>query len=170
MPRSVQKVSTTVRSEFEVFDSSNAPVLGLVTGDFTILLSANGVDVPVPGTIVVTITEVGNGRYSATWTPNASTFWDLTIRHATYNKRGWSEGFDVNADGVWTINDLFVKADMVETGWDLRDALRVMAAVLCGKVSGGPGNPVFTNLQQTAPRVDSIADANGNRTTVTLTP
>jgi hypothetical protein len=76
----------------------------------------------------------------------------------------------VTADGVFTINDIFDKADGVETGFTLRQALRLMAAVLCGKVSGGPDHPVFTNLQQTTPRVDSVADANGNRTTVTLTP
>jgi len=170
MPRSVQKIGTAIRSEFEVFDSSSAPVLGLVTGDFTIFLSANGVDVAVPGVIVVTISEVGNGRYSASWTANANTFWNLTIRHATYNKRGWSEGFDVTPDGVYTINDIFDKTDGVETGFTLRQAMRLMSAVLCGKVSGGPGLPIFRNMQDTANRVSSTADANGNRTVVTLTP
>jgi hypothetical protein len=166
MPRSVHKISTLIRCEFEVFDSANNPVLGLVDGDFTKFLSANGVN----SAIVVTITELANGRYTGTFTPNAATFWNLCIRNAAHNKRGWSEGFDVTADGVFTINDIFDKADGVETGFTLRQALRLMAAVLCGKVSGGPDHPVFTNLQQTTSRVDSVADANGNRTTVTLTP
>ncbi len=166
MPRSVQKINTLIRSEFEVYDFSNNPVLGLVTGDFDRLLSINGAD----SGIAITIAEVGDGRYSATFTPNATGFWNMCLRNSTYNPRGWSEGFDVTTDGVFDIFDIFTKADMVETGWDLQDTLRVMAAVLCGKVSGGPGTPAFTNLQQTATRVSAVADSSGNRTTVNLTP
>jgi hypothetical protein len=61
-------------------------------------------------------------------------------------------------------------ANGVETGYTLRQALRVMAAVLCGKVSGGPGAPVFRDMTDAANRVASTSDANGNRTAVTLTP
>lgn len=166
MPRSVQKINTLVRTEFRVYDSSNNPVTGLVDGDFDKLLSLNGVN----SIVAVTVAEVTDGRYTATFTPNNTGFWNLVLTNSTYNPRGWSEGFDVTTDGVFDIFDIFTKADMVETGWDLQDTLRVMAAVLCGKVSGGPGTPEFTNLQQTAPRVSAVADTSGNRTSVTLTP
>ena len=61
-------------------------------------------------------------------------------------------------------------ANGVETSFTLRQSLRLMAAVLCGKASGGPSNTVFRDMGDAANRVTSVADANGNRTTVTLTP
>lgn len=170
MPRSVQKLATLVRAYFTVYNALDVPVTALPNGAFGKLLSFNG----APSAVPVTVTEIDAatrpGQYFASFTPSGVGQWYLLITNAANNPRGWDEEFDVTTDGVFTIDDVFIKADMVETGWNLRDTLRVNSAVLCGKVSGGPGHPVFTNLQQTAPRVDSVADANGNRTTVTLTP
>jgi hypothetical protein len=45
-----------------------------------------------------------------------------------------------------------------------------MSAVLCGKVSGGPANPAFRNMVDSKARVVSVADSNGNRSSVTLDP
>jgi hypothetical protein len=61
-------------------------------------------------------------------------------------------------------------ANGAETGYTVRQALRLIAAVLCGKASGGPTNVIFRNLGDTANRVVTIADGNGNRSTVTLLP
>lgn len=61
--------------------------------------------------------------------------------------------------------------DGVETGITLRQALRVMSAVLAGKVSGAEINtPIYRNLIDTANRVRAITTTAGNRTAVTLTP
>lgn len=65
---------------------------------------------------------------------------------------------------------LLALADGVEDGYTVKQSLRLMAAVLCGKVSGGPGSPVFRNMPDTAARVAATADSGGNRTSVTLTP
>lgn len=159
MARSVQKISVLLRSEFDVFDSSNNPVTGLVDGDFTKLLSLNGAN----SLIVVTVTEVGNGRYQANFTPNANGYWVLTIRNATYNKRGWTEGFDVDAAGY----DLM---SFIIDGFTLEQTLKLIAAFSNGKLSGAPLNPVFRSQDNTANRITATCDANGNRTAVTLTP
>jgi hypothetical protein len=159
MATSVQKVNTLVETEFDVFDIFNVPVLGLVNGDFTKFLSLNGVN----NVIVVTVTEVANGRYNATFTPNAVGYWCLTIRNPTYNERGWTEGFDVTVSGP----DLGV---FVVDTYTYTQIMSLIGAALGGKISGAPLLPVFRSMDDTVNRITSICDANGNRTVVTLNP
>lgn len=166
MPRSVQKLSTLVRTYFTVYDAANNPVTGLTDGDFDKLLAFNGSNSGLP----ITVSEIGNGRYMATFTPNLTGSYYMLIRNATYNPQGWDEIFDVTVDGVFTINEIFDKADGVETGYTLRDTMRVMSAVLCGVVTGGAGSPIFRNMPNTADRVTAVADGSGNRSSVILTP
>ena len=82
-----------------------------------------------------------------------------------------SANLDTQIDAIPTAAEnasaLLDKADGVETGYTPKQALRLMAAVLCGKVSGGPGSPVFRNLADSANRVSATADSSGNRTAVT---
>lgn len=59
-------------------------------------------------------------------------------------------------------------ADGIETGKTLRAILRGIAAILLGKTSGGPGSSVFRDVNNSKDRVTTVADANGDRTTVTL--
>jgi hypothetical protein len=61
-------------------------------------------------------------------------------------------------------------ANGVETGLTLRQALRGIAAVLLGKKSGsGTASEVFRNaVADSADRVTVVADADGDRTAVTL--
>lgn len=158
MPRSVQQIDSLIQTEFEVFDSSNNPVLGLVTADFIIFLSYNLANIVLP----VVINEIGNGRYGATFTPNADGFWELTIRNATYNQRGWTEGFDVDEAGY----DIY---SYVIDGYTLAQILELVGAALAGNVYGAPLNPVFLSMDGLKTRIAAICDASGDRT-VTLTP
>lgn len=82
-----------VTLELDVFDSSGAAVTGLTDGAFTKLLSRNG----VTSAVTVTVAEVGSGRYSVAFTPNATGQWTVTVRHATYAPRGWKGTVDVRA-------------------------------------------------------------------------
>lgn len=95
----MMKVSTTARVHFTVYDSSDAVVTGLGDGDFTKRLAKDGSN----DTTTVTIAEIANGRYTATFTPGSTGVWYLLITHATYNLRGWEETFDVSTDGIPTV-------------------------------------------------------------------
>lgn len=56
----------------------------------------------------------------------------------------------------------------IETGWTLRQGLRVMLAVLAGKVSGAATTTAtFRNPPDDKNRVVATVDANGNRSAVT---
>lgn len=56
----------------------------------------------------------------------------------------------------------------VETGFTLRQALRLIAAVLLGKVSSATSTPKFRDVNDTKDRVTSTVDVEGNRVSVTL--
>lgn len=59
--------------------------------------------------------------------------------------------------------------EAVEGSYTLRQALRVILAVLAGKVSGMNSlTPVFRDINDTKNRVTASTDASGNRTSVTL--
>jgi len=64
---------------------------------------------------------------------------------------------------------LLDRANAIETGYTVRNALRIMAAVLAGKVSGAAtATNTFRDLADAKDRVTSTVDADGNRTAVTL--
>jgi hypothetical protein len=61
-------------------------------------------------------------------------------------------------------------ADEVEAGTDPITALRRIAAISAGKVSGGPAHPDFKGIGVDTVRVHMDADADGNRTAVLFDP
>lgn len=75
-------------------------------------------------------------------------------------------GFQPSAEDVYyTLLDTPNTVD----GLSIREALRVLTAVLAGKVSGAStGSPVFRSVDDVKPRVTAETDANGNRTSVTI--
>lgn len=48
--------------------------------------------------------------------------------------------------------------------------MSIIAAALAGKTSGQPGAPVFRSVNDAADRIAATVDADGNRTSVTVTP
>lgn len=66
-------------------------------------------------------------------------------------------------------DDFLDKTNAIETGVTPRGALRLMLAVLLGKVSGaGTGTENFRNaVADTKTRVTAVVDTSGNRTTIT---
>ena len=63
---------------------------------------------------------------------------------------------------------LLDRADGIETNKTLRQAMRIVAAVLAGKVSGaGSGTETFKGLDGSTVRVTVTTDPAGNRTNVT---
>jgi hypothetical protein len=57
-----------------------------------------------------------------------------------------------------------VHAKEIETGFSLARTTKIIAASAAGKVSGGPGSPVFRNLGDTTDMITGVADSDGNRT------
>lgn len=71
--------------------------------------------------------------------------------------------FDAIADGILD------RVDGVETGWTLRETLRVMAAESAGEVSGAATSTViFRDIADTKTRITATVDASGNRTALVL--
>jgi hypothetical protein len=60
--------------------------------------------------------------------------------------------------------------ETIENGYSAADLVRLSSAVLLGKTSGQPLAPAFRDVNDTADRVTSTVDVDGNRTTVTLNP
>lgn len=57
----------------------------------------------------------------------------------------------------------------IEGTYTAGDVLRIVSAVLAGKVSGAPDGPVvFRDLNDTKDRVSAVVDGQGNRTAVTV--
>lgn len=62
---------------------------------------------------------------------------------------------------------LLDRVDGIETGWTLRQALRISTATTTGKMSGGgTATNTFRNPTDTKNRVTATVDASGNRTAV----
>lgn len=95
MSRVLHKVSTLARMHFTVFDEDDAVVTGAVDGDFTKRLAKDDAN----DTTTVTVAEIANGRYVASFTPTSTGAYYLTVSHATHAPRGWQESFDVTTGG-----------------------------------------------------------------------
>ena len=86
------KIDTVLYDELAVVDSSDNPVTGLVDGDFTKgLYNPSGTE--VSGTVTVTISELGDGLYRVSFTPNVVGEWALTVFNATYFTGGQSMNY-----------------------------------------------------------------------------
>jgi hypothetical protein len=63
---------------------------------------------------------------------------------------------------------LLDRANAIETGYTVRQAIKLMAASMAGKVSGADTNaPIFRSLDDSANRITATTTADGNRTAVT---
>jgi len=91
MARSSQTVNTLIHGTIVVYNNTNAPVTGLVQGDFTYLMALNG----VVNATAITLTEISSGRYDYSFTPTVVGYYHALIRNATYNPRGEQDEFDV---------------------------------------------------------------------------
>ena len=79
----------------------------------------------------------------------------------------------INAISAPTANEnadaLLDRVDGVETGYTVREVLRIVSAVLGGKASGmGTTTAIFRDLNDTTNRVQATVDGDGNRSTVVL--
>lgn len=77
-----------------------------------------------------------------------------------------TDAIDADALAASAITELVdaVWAKALESGFTADRLVRIIAAAVAGKVSGGPGSPVFRNLGDTGDMITGTADSNGNRT------
>lgn len=118
------------------------------TGDAEAILLAIGhaaTALSGSGTAATTSTATAKGTLAA----------DITVTGATLSTANVG-------DAVW--------GAFAEAGYTYQDILRLIAAVQLGKVSGGPGSPVFRDINDTTDRVTGTADSSGNRTAATYNP
>jgi hypothetical protein len=154
-------------------DVSNIGTVEFVAGRIVVDSSCTAGTLIIRGITVVTDSSAGTtvdttGVVNQTLVGGA--VWDES-RAAHTIVGSFGEGVNLTAaERVNIANTLLDLASSIEAGFTLRDTMRLMAATLCGTVSGGPGNPVFRSMDNSADRVDSVADSNGNRSSVTLTP
>jgi uncharacterized protein (UPF0261 family) len=90
MARSPQSPGV-IRGSFAVYDVQSNPVTGLDNSDFEKLAALDGVDASTD----LAVTEVGDGRYTYTFTATAG-YWCINIRQSTNAPRGFQDEYDVN--------------------------------------------------------------------------
>lgn len=173
--RSFWPVDKVYEVEFEVFDSAGAPVTGLADGAFTKTLLKDGAS----SAQTVTVTEIGSGRYKASYTPNGNGRWHLHITHSVHNKRGWVDDLEVGVVGREiqvansSVNDAsatttsFVTAltEAVNDFW--KDSIVVFTS---GALRGQTRRVTAYNGTTKALTVDTLTSAPANGVTFVLVP
>lgn len=104
------KKDAVAYDELVVTDSSGTLITGLTNDDFTRdLYNPDGDE--VSSTVIVTVTELGGGKYRTNFTPNALGNWVVTIYSASYFPAGKSANYvcvtNLNDDlpgAVWDVN------------------------------------------------------------------
>lgn len=172
MSRSVHKSGVEIVETITVYDITGAEVTGLVNADFTKVLHKDGVSQSVAGVVVA---EISGGDYKVTFTPASAGAWRLLIQQSTgpaHNKRGWQATFDVSAGGVLSTSDIAaaVWAFVIETGYSALRVLKIIAAGVAGKSTGGRSSFTARNLGDTENVIVGSADENGNRTPTSYAP
>jgi hypothetical protein len=127
-------------------------------GYYTILL--NTTDTATAGSLLVAISESGALPMFAEYT--------VLEAHA-YDALTAGSGNGILSNAATSVTAASLGADY--SSITLLDAMKICTAVLAGKVSGmGTTNVLFRNIADTDDVVDSIVDASGNRSAVTLDP
>jgi hypothetical protein len=132
-----------------------------------------GVALPIA---TLDLAHLAGGRYANTYTFIAGNF---EVRYVVYSDAAHTSiDYDyqiVLEDVVSQVNDLdslpaAFMATLVGTTYNLQQYLRIIAAAVAGKASGGPGSPVFRDVEDASNVITGTADSSGNRTASVITP
>lgn len=129
----------------------------------------------VVGDLNASFALTGTGDFSGDMSGIANALLDLI---GTGDFEGSTSGvanasIDIVVTGTGLTNESIrdaVWGYFLATGYSASEAMDVLTAVAAGKVSGGPGSPVFRSIDDTRDVVTGVADTDGNRTTSTITP
>lgn len=135
----------------------------------TAVMGRGIVSAPLSGGGDATLARLAGTKWMACAPAGIGSLIATSLRGTTFLSCSISIGSRPSADdiayAVWGLDN------GIEAGWTPRQIMRVVAAVLAGKVSGAGANaPVFRDVNDTKPRVSATTDTSGNRTAVTLDP
>jgi hypothetical protein len=135
---------------------ADASALGFPAAVAVVTVSGSGQPMG-KGFMVATTAESGltpTGIARAVWTALAAANNDPGTMGEKLNGAG-------SAGNPWT---------EVIDGMTASQLMSIIAAALAGKTSGQPGAPVFRAVDDSGSRITATVDADGNRTSVTITP
>lgn len=72
---------------------------------------------------------------------------------------------EVDVDGISAASATALLASIIESGFTLKQALRIITAAVAGKSSGGPDDFIARSLDDSRDCVIGTTDSNGNRIT-----
>jgi len=175
----IAKVNVARTFPVWVFDSSGAPVTGLVDADFTKYATKDGAVSGVAITVAETDSGTRPGRYDATVTPNAvAECWEFAVgpndaaclAHSIAKPALQAREFKVTALGIPTVQELVDAvldlADTIDGEETLRGALQLITSFSAGEGGGSVDDP-YLDLSGTKERIAATFKANGARDTVT---
>lgn len=140
------------------FQSAGIPAVGLTPHVTVYDLTDSSVVVSAE-----VMTEIANGLYKYLFVA-----YDPSKEYAIYVDGGdtlAADRYQYAGEGAL----VSVLDDPVEGTYTMREALRIMLAVLAGKASGGgTATIVFRDVNDSKDRVEATVDVNGNRSTVIL--
>lgn len=111
------KVGVVCHTTIVILDEDNAPVTGLVSGDFTKTMTKDG----AADATSITVTEINSGthpgEYDVSFTPGSAAKWHWWVKYAD-DLGGWEDDFTATTDGVLTASDVL---DAINGYADLAD-------------------------------------------------
>ena len=157
----------------QIDDLATAAALATVDGNVDLtLVNLGGMDLKLDDILLDTGTD---GVVLADDAITAATFDESTAYPLAAADTGATEvaRTGADADTLETLSDQIDGVasldDAVEGAYTLREVLRLMAAALAGKASGGNTTTItFRDLNDGTDRIVATVDADGNRTSVTL--
>lgn len=161
------EIDLTGTSDFSADASLVVSMLAALTGSGTVSATIQGrlnatVDLTGSGTLTGALSGIGQMVAALTGTG------DLEATIAAYGNM--EIDIVITGTGLTTANVGAAVWDyLLATGYSASEAMDILTAVAAGKVSGGPGGPVFRSIDDTRDVVTGVADTDGNRTTSTIT-
>ena len=165
-------ISTIATAGFVASEQADTALVSEVKADSAAILADTGTDgvvLKAAGLAADAVTEIQNGLATATALSTVSGLVDDLESRLTAARAGYLDnlntGVALTAAGVDAILD-----EVVVGSYTMRQLLKVMAAALAGKLSGGgTATLTFRGVDDASDVIVTTVDANKNRTNVTLT-
>jgi len=99
----------SVDEHFTVANASGVLIIGIDTTSFGVYVY-NPSGTEVSSSVSGSFTELGNGNYKYTFTPDTNGIWYITVTHPTYFSSGKSDDIVVDSSDLTAIYDAVIRA------------------------------------------------------------